>query len=324
MNRASSRAVSEHSSSSSASHPGGGVEARAEAYPPAAARRMGARGGAALWPLRRRHIAQAFSHLLMLAVLFFVLFPMFYAVILSTQSPAEYYQFPPRLLPGSVPVESYQTAWQRARLGRLLMNTSFIAVAVAVGKIVLSLLAGFAFVYFEFRGKAAFFVLILITHMLPLPVRIVPTYELMDDLNWVNTYWALTIPFFASATGTLLFRQLFQTVPISLADAARIDGAGPLQFMWHILVPLSRTNMAALFLIEFIYMWNQYLWPLVVANADTTRVVQIGIKQLIATDAAVDWNVVMAGTVIAMIPPLLVLLILQRNLIEGLALQEEK
>ncbi len=166
--------------------------------------------------------------------------------------------------------------------------------------------------------------MIFLTHMLPLPVRIVPTFELMDQFGWVNTFYALTIPFFASATGTLLFRQLYQTVPPSLADAARIDGAGPLQFLWHVIIPVSRTNVAALFLIEFIYMWNQYLWPLIVANAKTTRVVQIGIKQLIATDAAIDWAVVMAGTVVAMIPPLIVLLILQGSLIKGLALQEEK
>jgi len=274
--------------------------------------------------LRPQQVTELLSHGVMLSVIVVMLFPMFYAIVLSTQSPAEYYRFPPRLIPGSTLVENYRIAWERVNMGRLLLNTGFISIAVALGKIGLSLLAGFAFTYFQFRGKYGFFILILITHMLPLPVRIVPTYELMDTFQWVNTFWAMTIPFFASATGTLLFRQLFQTVPASLADAARIDGASPLQFLWYILVPVSRTNIAALFLIEFIYMWNQYLWPLLVANADTTRVVQIGIKQLIATDAAIDWNIVMAGTVIAMLPPLLVLLLLQRNLIEGLSLQEEK
>ncbi|HIC89659.1 MAG TPA: ABC transporter permease subunit [Anaerolineae bacterium] len=133
-----------------------------------------------------------------------------------------------------------------------------------------------------------------------------------------------TIPFFASATDTLLFRQLYQMIPGSLAEAARIDGAGPLQFLWNIIVPISRTNIAALFLIEFIYMWNQYLWPLIIANAETTRVIQVGLKQLIATDAAMDWNIVMAGVVVAMIPPLLVLLFLQSSLVTGLSLAEEK
>ncbi len=274
--------------------------------------------------LRPVHIRALLSHAIMLATIAVILFPMIYAIVLSTQSPQEYYQYPPRMIPGSTLRENYATAWKRAEMGRLLFNTTFISIVVAVGKIILSILAGFAFTYFRFRGKGIIFIVILITHMLPLPVRIVPTYELMDSFNWVNTYWALTVPFFASATGTLLFRQLFQMVPSSLCDAARIDGAGPIRFLVHVLVPVSRTNIAALFLIEFIYIWNQYLWPLVVANADTTRVVQIGIKQLLATDAAIDWNIVMAGTVVAMIPPLIVLVALQGSLIEGLTLMEEK
>jgi len=280
--------------------------------------------GREFYALRRRVLMPALAHAIMIVALVMIMFPVFYAAILSTQSPSEYYHYPPDLTPGSSLVQNYRTAWQRANLGRLVANTTFIAMTVSIGKIFLSIMAAFAFVYFDFRGKAFFFAMILITHMLPLPVRIVPTFELMDEFGWVNTYYALTIPFFASATGVLLFRQLYQTVPPSLADAARIDGAGPLQFLRHVLIPVSRTNIAALFLIEFIYMWNQYLWPLIVANADTTRVVQIGLKQLVATDAAVDWAVVMAGTVVAMIPPLIVLLILQGTLIKGLALQEEK
>ena len=274
--------------------------------------------------MKIKYVQASLAHFVMVLAIILVIFPLFYAIVLSTQSPAEYYRFPPNLVPGSTPLENYRTAWQQVNMGRLLFNTSFIAITVSLGKIVLSILAAFAFTYFDFWGKTGFFILILITHMLPLPVRIVPTFELMDTFGWINTFQALTIPFFASATGTLLFRQLFQTVPPALADAARIDGAGPLQFLWNILVPISRTNMAALFLIEFIYMWNQYLWPLIIASADRTRVVQIGIKQLIATEAAIDWNIVMAGTVIAMIPPLIVLLALQHSLIEGLALQEEK
>lgn len=277
-----------------------------------------------LLAFRRRVLMPSLAHAIMLLVVIIVLFPMIYAVVLSTQVPAQYYQFPPRLLPGTSFLDNLSLAWQRVNMGRLLYNTTLIAISVALGKIILSILAGFAFVFFEFRGKNLVFVLILITHMLPLPVRIVPTFELIDDLGWINTYRGLTIPFFASATGTLLFRQLYQAIPPSLGDAARIDGAGPLQFLWHVVVPLSRTNVAALFLIEFLYMWNQYLWPLIIANAERTRVVQIGLKQLIATDAAVDWHIVMAGTVIAMLPPLIVLVILQRSLIEGMSLYEDK
>jgi len=210
------------------------------------------------------------------------------------------------------------------RSGRAGQAAGLLALLVALGKIALSIIGAFAFVYFEFRGKTFFFLMILITHMLPLPVRIVPTFELINAFGWINTYQGLSIPFFASATGILLFRQLYQTIPPALADAARIDGAGPLQFLWAVVAPLSRTNVAALFLIEFIYMWNQYLWPLIIANADRTRVVQIGLKQLVATDAAVEWHVVMAGAMLAALPPLIVLVILQRSLIEGMSLYEEK
>jgi len=274
--------------------------------------------------VRHKILTPTFSHLVMLGVMIILLFPMIYAFLIATQTPSQYYQFPPRFLPGSSFFENIQVAWNRINLGRLLFNTSVVAVSVAVGKIILSVTAAFAFVYFDFKGKAFFFITILITHMLPLPVRIVPTFELIDQFNWINTFKGLTIPFFASATGVLLFRQLYRTIPPSLADAARIDGAGPLQFLWSIVIPLSKTNMAALFLIEFIYMWNQYLWPLIIANADRTRVVQIGLKQLVDTDAAVDWHIVMAGALIATLPPLILLIVMQRSLIEGMSFYEEK
>ncbi len=264
------------------------------------------------------------AHAVMVFAVALTLFPMVYALLVSTQTTQEYYTFPPNLLPGTGTLHNFAVAFERAALARLVFNTTLISLAVAFGKMILSVTAGFAFVYFDFRGKLVFFIVIFLTHMLPVPVRIVPTFQLMDQLGWVNTYWALTIPFFASATGTLLFRQLYMTVPASLADAARIDGAGPLQFLWNIIVPISRTNLMALFLIEFIYMWNQYLWPLIVANAETTRVIQVGLKVLIATDAAVEWNIVMAGVVVAMIPPLIVLLLTQKSLITGLSLFEEK
>ncbi len=271
---------------------------------------------------RKRFLDPALSHGIMLVTVFFIMFPVLYALLLATQTPQEYYRL--QLIPGNQLLVNAQQAWNQVNLGRLLLNTTYIAVVVALGKIILSIIGAFAFVYFDFRGKTFFFLMILITHMLPLPVRIVPTFELIDAFGWINTFNGLTIPFFASATGILLFRQLYQTIPPALADAARIDGAGPLQFLWAIVLPISRTNVAALFLIEFIYMWNQYLWPLLIANADRTRVVQIGLKQLVATEAAVEWHYVMAGTIIAAIPPLIVLVLLQHSLIEGMSLYEEK
>ncbi len=272
----------------------------------------------------RKIITFLLAHLGMLLATLLVLLPILYALLISTQSPSEYYAFPPKLRFGSDWLENYSIAWQQAKLGRLLLNSSFVAIAVALGKIVLSILAAFAFIYFDFRFKVLFFVLILITHMLPLPVRIVPTFELIDQFRWVNSFNALTIPFFASATGVLLFHQLFRTIPRDLADAAVIDGASPLQFLWSILIPLSFTNMAALFLIEFIYMWNQYLWPLIVANFERTRQIQIGLKLLIATDATIDWHIVMAGVMVALLPPLLLLIALQAQFIRGVAMQQEK
>ena len=276
------------------------------------------------YSLRKNVLAPIFAHGVMLATVIVIMFPVLYAFVLSTQTPAQYYQFPPRLMPGTSLLENIGVVWNRVNMGRLLLNTMYISMSVAIGKIILSIIGAFAFVYFDFRFKTFFFLMILITHMLPLPVRIVPTFELIDHFGWINTFNGLTIPFFASATGILLFRQLYQTIPPSLADAARIDGAGPLQFLWSIVLPISRTNIAALFLIEFIYMWNQYLWPLIIANSERTRVVQIGLKQLVDTDAAVKWHYVSAGMLLSAIPPLIVLVILQRSLLEGMSLYEEK
>lgn len=271
---------------------------------------------------RSRLLMPAISHAIMIVVVIFIMFPMIYALLLASQSPSEYYSF--KLLPGNSLFENISFAWNRINMGRLLLNTGFVAITVAVGKIILSVLGAFGFVYFKFRGKGLLFGLILVTHMLPLPVRIVPTFSLIDTLDWTNSFRALTIPFLASATGILLFRQLYQTIPPALADAARIDGASPMQFLFYMVIPLSMTNIAALFLIEFIYMWNQYLWPLLIANADSTRMIQIGLRQLVATDAAIEWHYVMSGVLIAAVPPLLLLIALQRNLIQGIALYEDK
>ncbi|MCD6139261.1 MAG: ABC transporter permease subunit [Deltaproteobacteria bacterium] len=267
-----------------------------------------------------------FAHIALIGSILIIAFPVIFALIVSTHTFQESFAFPPPFHIGGNIVHNYVAAWNRVDMGRLLFNSSFISVAVSIGKIGLSMLAAFAFTYFgDFRGKYFFFILILITHMLPLPIRIVPTFELMDDFHWINTYYALTIPFFASATGMLLFRQFFLTVPDDLCDAARMDGAGPMKFFWKILVPLSKTNMMALFLIEFIYMWNQYLWPLIVTNTNDMRVVQIGIKMLLAgEEQAAEWNVIMAGTITAMIPPLIILLLMQSSLVKGFVMKQEK
>lgn len=251
--------------------------------------------------------------------------PIAYAIQVSTLDFQEVFQFPPRLTPGGAFLDNFGRAWEKVGLGRLLANSALIALAVALGKMALSVMAAFAFTYFRpFPGRGLLFVVILITHMLPLPVRIVPTYQLMQGLGWVNSYQALTVPFLASATGTLLFRQFFLTMPPALSEAARIDGVGPLGFLLRILLPLSANNLAALFMVEFLYMWNEYLWPLIVTTSEDMRVVQVGIKMLVATDAQAEWNVIMAGVVAAMVPPLVVLVLLQRSFVRSISLGQEK
>lgn len=265
------------------------------------------------------------QHVLLLGCVTITCFPVVYALLVSTFDFQQVFVYPPRLIPGTSFIENVGHSWSKVNLGRLLANSFAISVSVALGKIVLSILAAFAFTYFrDFPGKSLLFVVILVTHMLPLPVRIVSTFQLMDNLGWVNTYYALTIPFFASATGTLLFRQFFLTVPPSLSDAARIDGAGPMHFLTRILVPLSYNNLMALFMVEFVYMWNEYLWPLIVTTSNEMRVAQIGIKMLVATDAQAEWNVIMAGVILVMLPPLIILLLLQNHFMRSVTFGQEK
>ncbi len=266
----------------------------------------------------RRRLYPVIMHVIMLAAVILVTFPLIYAVILSTQS-----SHPGSLRPGSAFGENFQDAWQRADMGRLIRNTLIVALGVAIGKIILSILGAYALIYFRVRGGMLILALIMLTHLLPLPVRIVPTYQLLTDIGWVDTFKGLTIPFFASATGLLLFQQFFRTVPTDLADAARVDGAGPFRFLVSILIPVSRTNIGALFLIEFVYMWNQYLWPLIVANSERTRQVQVGIKLLVATDSVIEWGTLMAGALTVVVPPLVVLLVLQNSLMSGMTASTE-
>lgn len=269
--------------------------------------------------------AKIFVHFFLIISVLLISFPIIYALLVSTLNVNEVYSSPPSLRIGSNIINNYKAAWNRSNMGKLLLNSAFISVTTAIGKIILSICAAFAFTYFgNFKGKNIFFVVILITHMLPLPIRIVPTYQLMYRLNWLDSYYALTVPFFASATGVLLFRQFYQTIPHSLLEASLIDGIKPLQFLKSILLPLSKGNIVALFTIEFIWVWNQYLWPLVVTNSESVRVVQIGLKMLIPSDAQPEWNVVMAALVIGVLPPLIVYLTLQKSLVDGFALQQDK
>ena len=264
------------------------------------------------------------SHAVLILGVAIILFPLYVTFVASTHTLQEVAQAPMPMLPGEHFIENYIQALTagtasagNSPVGEMLLNSLVMAVGIAVLKIAISLLSAFAIVYFRFPFRMAAFWLIFITLMLPVEVRILPTYEVVADLRMLDSYSGLIIPLVASATATFLFRQFFMTVPDELTEAARIDGAGPLRFFWDVLLPLSRTNMAALFVILFIYGWNQYLWPLLITDNRVTVV--IGISRMITVgDGQVDWPIVMATTMLAMIPPVIVVLVMQRWFVKGL------
>ena len=267
-----------------------------------------------------------FSHVVLLLGIAVVAFPIYLAFVASTHTRDAILQVPMPLLPGGHLIDNYgaallgaDTQGARVVVGRMMWISFVTAMVIAVGKIAISLLSAFAIVYFRFPFKKIVFWMIFITLMLPVEVRILPTYKVLSDLNMLNTYAGLTVPLIASATATFLFRQFFLSVPDELVEAARIDGAGPMRFFKDILVPLSQTSIAALFVIQFIYGWNQYLWPLLVTTSEDMYPVVIGIKRMIAGgDAANEWNVVMATALLAMIPPALVVVLMQKWFVKGL------
>jgi sn-glycerol 3-phosphate transport system permease protein len=264
-------------------------------------------------------------HALLIASIAVIAFPLYYAFVISTQEVSEVIQKPPRLWPSAHLIENYAEAWRRSHMGRLLVNSSIVAIAVAVGKIAISMLSAFAIVYFRFRGASFVFWMIFVTLMLPIPVRILPTYEVIGSLGWLNSYSGLTVPLMASATATFLFRQFYLTVPNELAEAAQIDGAGPLRFLWSFLLPLSWANIAALFVVLFIYGWNEYFWPLLITNTEEMRTVVIGLERLIPRSGTElpTWNLIMAGAMMALLPPVAVIVFMQRWFVKGL-IESEK
>ncbi|MEN9420066.1 MAG: sn-Glycerol-3-phosphate transport system permease protein, partial [Pseudomonadota bacterium] len=206
----------------------------------------------------------------------------------------------------------------------MLVNSLVMALVIPLGKMAISVISAFAIVYFRFPLRNFFFWMVFVTLMLPVEVRIIPTFKVVSDLGMLDTYAGLTLPLIASATATFLFRQFFLTVPDELVEAARIDGAGPLRFFKDVLVPLSRTSIAAIFVIQFIYGWNQYLWPLLVTTSEQMYPVVMGIRRMISGgDAATEWNAVMATAILAMIPPALVVILMQKWFVKGLVDSEK-
>ncbi|MBT9464462.1 sn-glycerol-3-phosphate ABC transporter permease UgpE [Hydrogenophaga sp.] len=277
--------------------------------------------------IERRPGLTFLSHAVLIIGVLVVGFPLYLTFVASTQTADAIVQAPMSLLPGNQLIENYTAALKgtgmgaasNAPVGRMMMVSLITALVIAVGKIAISLLSAFAIVYFRFPFRMLFFWAIFVTLMLPVEVRIGPTYSVVASLGMLNTYAGLTVPLIASATATFLFRQFFLTVPDELVEAARMDGAGPMRFFKDVLLPLSVTSIAALFVIQFIYGWNQYLWPLLVTTEESMYPVVIGIKRMISGgDAATDWNIVMATAVLAMIPPALVVILMQRWFVKGL------
>ncbi len=260
-----------------------------------------------------------------------VAFPVYLAFVASTQDNAAIANGHMSLLPGGHFIETYyktlfvgSSGTTREPVGTMLLNSLIMALSIALGKIFISILSAYAIVFFRFPFRMTVFWIIFITLMLPVEVRIYPTYKIAADLNLLDSYSGLALPLIASATATLLFRQFFMTVPDELLEASRIDGAGPFRFFKDTLLPLSRTNMAALFVILFIYGWNQYLWPLLITTRDDMQTIQVGIRKMIVTsDALTEWPVVMATSILAMLPPVLVVIRMLKLFVRGLVETEK-
>lgn len=272
------------------------------------------------------------THAILLVGVAILVFPVYMAFIGSTHDAATIGRGRLPLTPGTHLAENYVQAWLYGTGERvsgtpvrvMMANSLVMAIVIAVGKIIVSLLAAYAVVFFRFPGRMFFFWLIFITLMLPLEVRIIPSYKVVSDFGLLNTLAGLTIPLMVSATGTLLFRQVFLTIPKELLDAAKIDGAGPMRCLWSIILPLGRPSIAALFVILFVYGWNQYLWPLLITTERKMDTIVIGIVKMLGTsESLMDWNLVMATTVMAMAVPIMVVILLQRWLVKGIVETEK-
>ena len=272
----------------------------------------------------------ALTHLLLIFGIIVVIFPIYIALVTSTHE-AEDILTTVQPWFGSEMLENYGTVLHKGKVsasgipvGMMMWNSLIMALGIVVGKITISILSAFAIVYFRFPLKNLCFWTIFLTLMLPVEVRILPTYAVVANLGLLNSYAGLTLPLIASATATFLFRQFFMTVPEELAEASRVDGAGPMKFFFDILLPLSRTNLAALFVILFIYGWNQYLWPLIVTTDESMTTIVMGIQRMLyVADAIPEWNITMATAILAMLPPLLVVIVMQRLFVKGLVETEK-
>jgi sn-glycerol 3-phosphate transport system permease protein len=281
--------------------------------------------------VENRPWADFFAHAVLILGVIVVAFPLYVTFVASTLTYDQIVNVPMPLIPGDQLLENYgqvlragSNKGSAAPVSAMLVNSFVMATGVALGKIAISIISAFAIVYFRFPGRNFFFWMIFVTLMLPIEVRIIPTFKVASDLGLLDSYTGLILPLIASATATFLFRQFFLTIPDELAEAARMDGAGPLRFFWDVVLPLSKTSMAALFVILFILGWNQYLWPLLITSQESMYTVVIGIKRMISGgDAATEWNLVMATAMLALAPPALVVVLMQKWFVKGLVETEK-
>lgn len=275
---------------------------------------------------KKNFLVEAFSHCILICGVLIVVFPLYLALVASSHTPQELAQIPVPIWFGDQIWNNYAAAMSGnndvsfpGSAARMLWITFVIAIIITFGKITVSLLSAFALVFFQFRFQKVCFGAIFVTLMLPVEVRIGPTYQVVANLHLINTFAGLSIPLIASATATFLFRQFFLTIPKELIEAARMDGAGPMRFFWDILLPLSKTSIAAIFLIQFVFGWNQYLWPLIVATNENMYPITVGLRRMFGgTDSPAQWNVVMATAILATIPPTIVVLMMQKWFVKGL------
>jgi sn-glycerol 3-phosphate transport system permease protein len=281
--------------------------------------------------VERRAWLDVLSHAVLIVGVIAIAFPVYVTFVASTLTLEQIMAAPMPLVPGDQFLENYSQVLfagtergSRAPVATMLFNSTVVALAITFGKIAISIISSFAIVYFRFPLRMFFFWMIFVTLMLPVEVRIIPTFQVIADLGMLNSYAGLTLPLIASATATFLFRQFFMTIPDELAEAARMDGAGPMRFFWDVVMPLSKTTMAALFVIQFIYGWNQYLWPLLITTDESMYTAVIGIKRMIVGgDAANEWNLVMATAMLALLPPAAVVLLMQKWFVKGLVETEK-
>ena len=303
--------------------------------------------------VERTPIFNVVSQVILLLGLLVSIFPFFIVIIAATHNLRDVNSVPMPLWPGNDFIRNFTDAWTRANFGVKLMNSVVFAFGVAFGKVAISAITAYSIVYFGYRGRMLIFWLVFITLMLPLEVRIVPTYAVaanvlspyqglldLTGITWLvqtltgvqislnfgllDSYAGLILPLIATATGTFLYRQFFLTLPDELVEAAKMDGAGPLRFFWDMILPLSRTNIAALFTIMFVWAWNEYLWPLLVTTDPLKRVAVVGLLDVVpGQDSVPQWNVAMAGTLIVMLPPLIIVALTQRFFVRGLVATEK-